>query len=194
VQADLDRLCGTGAIDAAFAQRNLQFDFARTTAANDGRRVLVIAMPRPAHLVTFIVDGRPVEVVLPPTYERYQPTFEDVRQDLATHVLPASAVETARAPLKLLAARLGLVRYGRNNLTYARSIGSYLQLVGYVTDADLPVDPAWQPCEPCLLDECERCSVCEALCPTATIVSNRVLLHTEQCLTLTSETNGAWPA
>jgi len=194
VRADLERLCQAGDIDSEFARQSLQFDFARAAAGNGYRRVLVIAMPRPAHLVTFIVDGRPVEAILPPTYERYQPTFEDVRRDLVTHALPASVVETVKVPLKLLAARLGLVRYGRNNVTYAPSIGSYLQLLGYLTDADLSVDPAWQPYEPRLLDECERCGICEACCPTAAIVSDRVLLHAERCLTLASEADGAWPA
>jgi epoxyqueuosine reductase len=73
-------------------------------------------------------------------------------------------------------------------------MGSYLQLLGYLTDARLPVDPAWQPCEPRLLDECAGCRICEALCPTSAIVPDRVLLHAERCLTLASETAGAWPA
>ncbi len=193
VRADLQARLDAGEIDSGFARRNLPIDGGSAAELEGAGRVLVIAMPRPAHLVTFIVEGAPVEVILPPTYERYQPTFEDVRQDLAANVLPDSWVETVRAPLKPLAARLGLVRYGRNNLTYASGIGSYLQLLGYLTDADLPVDPAWRPCEPRLLDECERCGVCEALCPTAAIVSDRVLLHAERCLTLASETEGAWP-
>lgn len=194
VRADLERRGRAGEIDPDFAREHLQFDFERASATDGYRRVLVVATPRPAHLVTFSVDGRRVEAILPPTYERYQPTFEDVRDDLLEHGIPGSRVEVVKLPLKLLAARLGLVRYGRNNLTYAPSMGSYLQLLGYLTDADLPVDPGWQPCEPRLLDDCERCGICEAVCPTAAIVSDRVLLHAERCLTLASETAGAWPA
>ena len=60
------------------------------------------------------------------------------------------------APLKPLAVRLGLVRYGRNNVTYAPGMGSYIQLLGYLTDASLPLPDGWRPQEPTLLPECER--------------------------------------
>ena len=43
------------------------------------------------------------------------------------------------APIKTVAAMLGLVRYGRNNIAYADGIGSYLQLCGYITDARLAI-------------------------------------------------------
>lgn len=193
-QADLERQRDAGRIEPAFARDNLSFDSLPPAAAIDSWRLLMVAMPRPAHLVAFVVGGRPVEALLPPTYVRYRATFEEVRADLAANVLTASELEQVAAPLKALASRLGLIRYGRNNLAYAPQIGSYLQLLGYATDADLPVDPAWRPREPCLLEECESCGVCEALCPTAAIVPERVLLHAERCLTLANESAADWPA
>ena len=107
--------------------------------------------------------------------------------------LPGARVEKLDVPLKSLAARLGLVRYGRNNVTYASGIGSYLQLFGYGTDAALPLPPGWQPREPELLAECAECPVCRALCPAGAIGADRVLLHAERCLTLVNESPGAWP-
>jgi epoxyqueuosine reductase len=193
-RADLDRRRDAGEIEPAFARDNLAFNSSPPPAATDTWRLLMVAMPRPAHLVAFVVGGRSVETILPPTYVRYRPTFEEVRLDLIANVLSASTVEQMDAPLKTLASRLGLIRYGRNNLAYAPHIGSYLQLLGYATDADLPVDPAWRPCEPSLLEECESCGVCEALCPTAAIAPERVLLHAERCLTLANELPGDWPA
>lgn len=193
-QADLERQRDAGQIEPAFARDNLSFNSLPPPAATDWWRLLMVAMPRPAHLVAFVVGGRPVEALLPPTYVRYRAAFEEVRGDLAANVLTASKVEQIDAPLKALASRLGLVRYGRNNLAYAPQIGSYLQLLGYATDADLPVDPARRPREPCLLEECESCGLCQALCPTAAIAPERVLLHAERCLTLANESAGDWPA
>jgi epoxyqueuosine reductase len=194
VRADLEQRRDAGEIEATFARDNLSFNSLPPPRATSEWRLLMVVMSRPAHLLAFIVDGRPVEAILPPTYVRYRPTFEDVRLDLVAHALTASRVEQVDAPLKALASRLGLIRYGRNNLAYAPLIGSYLQLFGYATDADLPVDPAWRPREPCLLEECESCGMCETLCPTSAIAPERVLLHAERCLTLANETAGDWPA
>lgn len=189
---ELTSAAGSGAIDPAFASENLAFDYGATGLEYPA--LLVVAMPRPAHLVGFIRHGRRVDAVMPPTYQRYRPTFEDVRLDLERHALMGRRVVTLNAPLKLLAARLGLVRYGRNNLAYAPGIGSYMQLLGYLTDAPLEVPPGWAPREPALLDECEECGVCAALCPTGAIDGHRVLLRVERCLTLANETPGPWPS
>jgi epoxyqueuosine reductase len=155
--------------------------------------VVVVVMPRPAHKVTFTIGNRTIEALLPPTYLNYDPLFEDVRRDLEQHGLPGARVARLTIPLKSLAARLGLVRYGRNNVTYAPGLGSYLQLFGYLTDAALPVPADWRPCEPALLPECADCAICGAACPTGAIGEDRVLLHTERCLTFINEYPGTWP-
>jgi epoxyqueuosine reductase len=204
--ADIRRRRTAGEIDEAFAHENLDpafsgpvgldvvLDLVRQAVDPARWRVLVVVMPRPAHVVTFLAGGVRAEAVMPPTYERYRPVFEDVRQALLETVLRGAALHTLNVPLKALAARLGLVRYGRNNVTYAPSIGSYLQLLGYLTDAGLPVVEGWQASEPLLLDECADCGVCEAVCPTGAIGSDRVLVRAERCLTLANETPGAWPS
>lgn len=183
----------SGELDAGFYAGNLA-GFESFAAPWEGpATVVVVVMPRPAHTVAFTLGGRQVEAVFPPTYVRYQPLFEEVRSDLQEHGLPGARVERLDVPLKSLAARLGLVRYGRNNLTYAPGLGSYLQLFGYLTDAVLPLPADWRPCEPELLPECEDCSVCLAACPTGAIGGDRVLLHGESCLTVVNENAGEWP-
>jgi epoxyqueuosine reductase len=180
-------------IDADFASECLSsFDF--SPAMSLRWTVVLIAMPRPAHRVGFTVKGQRVDAVVPPTYVRYRGTFADVGADLAAHALPSSRVEILNAPLKPLAARLGLARYGRNNLCYVPPFGSYMQLLGYLTDADLRVRADWQPCEPALLDLCDDCNVCEAVCPTGAIADDRVLLHAERCLTFANENRAPIPA
>ena len=180
-----------GELDADFARENLGFSMQCPPDATSQWRVVVVAIPRPGHRVTFTVEGRAVKAILPPTYVRYRATFSDIREQLAACL--GSRVELIDAPLKALAARLGVVRYGRNNITYAPGMGSYLQLVGCVTDAALPVPAGWTPHEPRLLDLCEACGACETVCPTGAIDGDRVLLHAERCLTLANEAAGAFP-
>jgi epoxyqueuosine reductase len=180
-----------GEIEPAFAHDALSFAFEGDVPPN--WHVLAVAVPRPAHHVRFIVGNTPVDAVMPPTYYRYRPMMEDVRQDLSEHVFTGYRLTTLSAPLKTLASLLGLVRYGRNNIVYAPEMGSYLQLFGYATDAPLPVDADWVPCEPSLLDECTGCGICTARCPTGAIDPTRVLLRAERCLTRANEATGPWP-
>ncbi len=183
----------SGELDAGFYEANLT-TFDSFEAPWEGpATVVIVVMPRPAHVVAFTVDGRQAEAIFPPTYVRYQPLFEEVRQDLQERGLPGARVERLNVPLKSLAARLGLVRFGRTNVTYDPEFGSYLQLFGYLTDAQLPLPEDWRPSEPELLPECEGCQVCLATCPTGAIGGDRVLLHGERCLTVVNENPGEWP-
>jgi epoxyqueuosine reductase len=154
--------------------------------------VIVVATPRPAFRVGFDLGDRVLETILPPTYRRYRATFEEVRQDLQANALPGARIEQIKAPLKAVATRLGLVRYGRNNITYAGGIGSFLQLCGYLTDANLDCEVR-SPQAPMLLDECDGCDTCSLACPTGAIDPDRVLLHAERCLTFVNERPAPWP-
>lgn len=156
------------------------------------RMVVVVAKPRAASRIAFELEDGLFETLLPPTYARYRATFEEVRQELVRHGLPGARVELLTGPLKALAARLGLTRYGRNNVTYVPGAGSFIQLCGYVTDARL--DPsAGGGSGPRMLDECEGCSACRRACPTGAIDASRVVLRAERCLTFLNENPGAWP-
>lgn len=155
-----------------------------------GGSVVVVAIPAPAFSIAFERPGGRLAAVVPPTYVRYRARFEDVRRDLAGFGLPGARVEHLDGPLKPVATRLGLVRYGRNNLTYAEGLGSYVQLCGFWSNAELPARPLLSPR---LLDECATCGICAALCPTGAIADERMLLHAERCLTRANECPGEWP-
>ncbi len=140
----------------------------------------------------FDLEEGSLSAVLPPTYLRYRSTFEDVRRDLEDNALPGVPIDHLGEPLKAIAARLGLVRYGRNNVSYVPGAGSYIQLCGYVTAVHL--EPSGEEeAEPRLLDQCEGCSKCQDVCPTGAIGADRVLLRAERCLTLLNENPGVWP-
>lgn len=154
--------------------------------------VVVVVTPSKANRVCFDLGDRVLDTILPPTYLRYRGTFEEVRSDLEQNGLPGRRIEHLHAPLKAVAARLGLVRYGRNNLTYSDWFGSYLQLCGYATDAAL--DGTEQPPQdPLMLSACDGCKVCRQACPTGAIDRGRILVHAERCLTFANERPGDWP-
>ncbi len=187
--------CVSQDLDPGFVRDALPpFTDLRLVDPADGAVVLAVAIPRRAHGVGFTVGDRRIDAIIPPTYVRYRPTFDDIRRELLEGPLFGADVELLDAPMKALAVRLGLVRYGRNNVTYAPGIGSYLQLAAYLTDADVPVTDTWEPAEPLLMDECEGCSVCLSACPTGSIVEDRILLHAERCLTLANEAPAPLPA
>ena len=198
--AEIVRLAGSELL-ARREARELDEELFRETLVNVSRpalpewaaSVVVVATPRTASRVGFDLGDRVLETILPPIYRHFRATFAEVRRDLEGNALRGARVEPIRAPLKAVAARLGLVRYGRNNLTYAAGIGSYLQLCGYVTDADLPAMNASLQ-SPMLLPECDGCDICSLACPTDAIDADRVLLHAERCLTFANERPDPWPA
>lgn len=179
---------------AAYAAESISSEGSAGLAARGFASVVVVVVPRPAHSIVFEREEGPIEGLFPPTYARYRDLFREVRADLEAAGLPGSRVETLHAPLKQVASRLGLVRYGRNNVTYAPGAGSWIQLLGYVTDARLLLPEGWEPSEPSLLDRCRTCRACLKSCPTGAIVDDRVLIHADRCLTFANELPGPWPS
>jgi epoxyqueuosine reductase len=179
-------------IDERFFGHELKSLFGKQVDGMEGS-FLVIAKPRPAHVIHFDVDGKIFDALLPPTYLRYRATFEDVRQDLAANGLPGVHVEYLAAPLKAVASRLGLVQYGRNNISYAGNLGSYIQLCGYWVNIPLPKVDAAEPASTSLMPQCETCGICAGQCPTGAISEDRVLIRAERCLTFVNENPGDWP-
>jgi epoxyqueuosine reductase len=189
VHRSLERRRKSGEIDAAFFRENLEaFTYLEGLSLRNPRSVIIVAVPRPAVILTFHRDGRKIETILPPTYVRYRKTFADVRDDLADAISGAGfRVELLNAPLKAIANRLGLVAYGRTNVGYIEDLGSFFQLVGLVSDMPFEDKDLPSPREETLLPRCLKCRVCAAACPTGAIEKERVLLHGEKCYTLFSE-------
>ena len=193
VRAELARQRSTGELDANFYTSNLNFFRYENSSESiaDVKAVIVVAIPRPAHRLTFELETGPFEVTLPPTYVRYSALFKEVRNDITSKIPELHGhLEVLVAPLKSVACRLGLVTYGRNNLTYIPDWGSYFQLVGYVTDEDIGIADDWRPEPLWLMPECENCGICSNACPTGAINEERILLHAELCTTLFSEQLG----
>ena len=69
-----------------------------------------------------------------------------------------------RVPERLVAARAGIAKGGRNNFAYAEEIGSFIVLQSFVVDKEL------EPDAPTMEEGCPQgCSACMKACPTQAI-------------------------
>jgi epoxyqueuosine reductase len=169
-----------------------QVTFAWPVEVAPARSVVVGATARPLTRATLTVEGEPREVVVPPHYAGYHTVPDGLAAALSAALQPTGH-KAARfePPLKTLAACAGLARYGRNNIAYVPSLGSYLMLAACATDAPPPQDAGWD--EPLQLDRCERCSACIRACPGGAIRPDRFLLQTDRCLTSVNEDEAPFP-
>lgn len=154
------------------------------------KSIIVVAVPRPRLEIVLTIAGSKRSVIIPPTYEHG--IDETVTELIAGALNPHGyRIERAGLPQKLLAARSGLARYGKNNITYVEGIGSFLRLISFYSDLPAASD-TWH--EPRVLDECVDCTACIKKCPTGAIDPDRFQLHAERCLTYHNESSQAFPS
>ncbi len=162
-----------------------RFKFAPPDELTNAKSLIVAAMPRPPTRATFSWNGKQQSFILPPTYKAYDEKRIEVEHLVAESVgREGYRVATPLLPLKLLAARSGLVEYGRNNITYAAGMGSFMRLTAVYSDMPCERDD-WQ--ETRMMKRCENCDLCRKACPTGAISKERFLLRAERCLTYHNE-------
>jgi epoxyqueuosine reductase len=191
LKEDIEELRRDGGITEEFYLENLSFfQFEKPDVLQSAQSIIVIAIPQGITVVTFKVDGKNHDVVIPPTY-----IYEDIRntcKDILGRI-PGEAdrkiVRTA-LPLKLLAVRSGLGRYGKNNICYVEGMGSFHRLEAFYTSYPFGID-SWQKVE--MMDICSSCLLCMEDCPTQAIPAERVLIDAQRCLTHFNEDVGEFP-
>lgn len=189
VEKELQRRKATKEIDQDFFEENLSFfkgcdDYDVTHPGS----LIIVAVPRSAHIISFEYGPEIIEMILPPTYKDYRSLFETTRLELKKQVFADEVrVKTISAPLKAIASLIGVVSYGRNNLTYTPEFGSYLQLLGFYADTQLHETKSGENNERHMMKECSKCRACFKACPRGVISSDRFLIHAEKCYTLYSE-------
>ena len=189
VRTRLERLAAEGALEAEFVRKSLRgFRYLEGRSVETPRSLVMLALPRPAHVLTFSLAKGEREFILPPTYADYTPTFDLIRGWFRKELgLKRSQADLVNAPLKSLSAAAGLIRYGRNNVGYVPGLGSYVQLVGLAASFDLTPDGELCRIEDQSLELCRTCRACQKACPTGAIGEDRFMLRAEQCYVLFSE-------
>ncbi len=172
-----------GELDEEVRMDLLKFDFRPPAALPNAESLIVVAVPQPQIQVLFSRNGKVFPVIIPPTYFHH-PNKEV--ETLLTGILAPQGYRIAGSvlPLKLLAVRSGLARYGRNNICYTPGMGSFHRLMAFYSDLPCPADH-WQEAE--ITESCQNCDICQQSCPTSAIPSDRFLIHAERCLTFHNE-------
>jgi epoxyqueuosine reductase len=192
LQAEIEKRLHQGEFNEEFYQTRLSwYDFQIPENLRNARSLIVVAFPRPQTQAAFTWNGRRRILSLPPTYTDYDKITKQVSDDISIIVKKMGYnISKTKLPLKLLAARSGLTQYGRNNVCYVPSMGSYLQLVAVYSDMPCQED-SWQ--EPTMMAACESCELCRKACPTQAIPSDRFLLRAERCIVFHNEKPGDIP-
>jgi epoxyqueuosine reductase len=190
LEKEMDDMCGL--LDSEFYQSRLKwFSFKIPEGLPEAQSLIVIAIPRPQTRAIFTWNGKRRPLIIPPTYTAYDDTERQAEAFLAKILSAKGHASTGTAlPLKLLAARSGLGQYGRNNICYVPSMGSFHQLVAIYSDMPCEEDD-WQ--EKTMLKDCEECDLCHRACPTGAVSSDRFLLRAERCISYHNEKRGDVP-
>jgi epoxyqueuosine reductase len=177
-------------IDAGLYDKYLTyFKFDVAASLPTMRSIIITAAPQPQRKVTFHLNGQPYSAIIPPTY--YADTDDQI-SDILENILNASGYQLHRAalPLKLLATRSGMTKYGKNNIAYIEGLGSFIRLRAFLSD--IPAHSSdWL--EPQAMKECDSCKACLKACPTRAIVPDRFLIHADRCLTFFNEGSEEFP-
>ncbi len=191
IEAEIQSRRDAGDFDEHFYRIELEpFTYRPPMELSDAKSIIVAAAPQPQVRVSFVVEGTVRTALIPPTYSY---ATDGVVTRVLDAVLAGRGLRAVRAilPVKLLAARSGLVKYGKNNITYAEGLGSFHRLTVHYTNAP-PAEDHWG--EPRLLKPCAACTACMEACPTGAISPDRFLLRAERCITFINEFPGEFPA
>jgi epoxyqueuosine reductase len=175
-----------GLFDEGFFDESLTgFRFKAPEALPQATSIIVVGYRDPHVRFVFNWAGKRVPVTVPSTYLHFVEKDRRVREALRKLLAPSGhSVVEARLPKKLLAVRSGLARYGRNNITYAGSLGSLYRLAAFFSDLPCDAGP-WE--EPAALERCQDCEACIRACPAGAIDTERFLLRAERCITFWNE-------
>ena len=174
-------------IDKQFVKTCIQnyIDFSVQEKYPAIRSLIIIATPSPEVEIEFCFDGTTHCLLIPPHYsDRIKVTR--IIKNITSQIFDSNGYRTFSIvlPKKLLAARSGLARYGKNNISYVSGMGSYHRLTVFASDLPYNED-SWQNLQ--LLERCNNCKACQNKCPTAAIGADHFIISAERCLTYVNE-------
>ncbi len=160
-----------------------QFDMPKET-----RSVIILAVPHWAYgEITFHRNGKAY-----PLYGNVQAPLDKVQRQLASAIkkMGYTVNAQARLPLKRLAVQSGLAEYGKNNITYVESMGSYLSYMAFSTNMPWEGD-SWR--DVTVAAQCAGCGICVKNCPTGAISQEHFLIDNQKCLSAMNEDSRDFP-
>ena len=181
-----------GLITEKFFKENYGlFSFKPPVTLPNASSIVIIGVPQKIIHVNFFYNGKLHQTILPPTY-----VYSEIRttcKEILSRILGNEGyfVDRAILPMKLLAVKSGLAKYGKNNICYVDSMGSLTRLEAFYTNYEFLPDN-WH--EKQIMKLCTTCSLCQNACPTSCIPKERVLIYADRCLTYLNENKGDFPS
>jgi len=165
-----------------FEERVRYFEKAARELPRWVQSFLIVAIPDPMFRVRFGWRGREVTLLIPQGFVHFHDLGETQVVNALNGDFPNTRLRSSVAlvPRKLLAARTGLARYGRNNLAYVDGMGTHHRLSCIHTDISCN-DSSWQEAQ--ALESCATCGACIRACPVGAIDPDRFLIRVERCIT-----------
>jgi epoxyqueuosine reductase len=159
----------------------------------DARFIVILAHFTPLMIVDFLLNNKKYEAMLPPECYYSGMTNDTWIKLIEEEIIkqPGYRIEAIEPiPLKRLAVRSGLGRYGRNNICYVDEMGSFVTLCGFLTDFEFAEDN-WQ--EVTMMDDCGSCRICMLECPCDCIREENFVIDAPKCISWYNERNGEFP-
>ena len=195
LQEDIEKLYREGKLSDNETYRsylsNKKFEIPESLP--DVKSIIVIAIFTKLGLVNFHLDDKRHEIMIPPQYYDDGITYEDLDNLILNEIIKESGYKFEMAQhihLKLMAARSGLGKFGRNNLCYVEEMGSLITLLAYFTNFPFKEDD-W--IEIRMMDKCEECRICMNNCPSKCITEPNFVIDVGKCVTLYNEIAGEFP-
>jgi epoxyqueuosine reductase len=189
---EIMKLYSNGLLDEELYERNIsnfQFDYLKEFPS--AKSIIVVGTPHHLTRLNFTWKGKTHSGAIPPTYideKINRLVFKDL--EIILNDEGFKVIRPKRLPLKLLAVRSGLSKYGRNNISYIPGMGSFCSVQAFYTDLVCEMD-SWQEVEN--MSSCDSCELCLNICPTGCIDEDRFLIHAENCLTNMNEYEEDFP-
>ncbi len=177
-------------LDETFFEERLNiFDFDVSDLLEGAKSIIVATTIQPMLEVEFRYEAKTFKVIVPPTYTN---TTDTQAYNLVRKILEPEGYSLAKVqlPEKLLLVLSGIGKYGKNNIVYVDSMGSFHRPVTFITEAELD-EVEWRDIE--LHEQCIKCKACIKACPTGAISGNNFIIKAEKCLTYFNERVHSFP-
>jgi epoxyqueuosine reductase len=190
LKKEIERFYKGGEFDRDFYEERLrEFDYSLPKKLPGAKTLIIVAAPQLQIRVAFRFQNTTYHLIIPPTY--LYNTDRRAENILRSVLKPEGyGLAGAKIPEKILAARSGLAKYGKNNITYVTGMGSFNRPSAFFTD--LPcLEDSWGNLE--MMEDCLDCSACLKSCPSGAITRGRFLVRAERCLTFHNERQVEFP-
>ena len=186
IEKDLDILKTHGSFPYRYFDGRFfkKFDFSFSLANSDFRSIIIIASPRFVTDIYFYLEDGILRTRVPATYTNCW-IDKNISRILDKHFKRNELVPVRNdLPLKSIAARSGIAKYGKNGLCFIDGMGSYIMLNAYYSKIR-PASNILYDYQ--LMEDCTDCRQCIDNCPNGCIDEKIPLIDISRCFTFLNE-------